>query len=630
MSEELPQNYEFGPFRLDPSKQLLFRDGIPVSLTPKLFDTLRALVERHGEQITKDELMKAVWGDSIVEETNLTTNVSNLRRLLGEKKNDHHYILTIPGEGYRFVAQVKRVSLESVEGLVHERTLTRVTIEEPTVSSGLNYRRQLILASVALIVLVVAGYVLYRNRAQPLPGSSELSIKSIAVLPFKPLVEQNRDDLLELGIADSLITRLSSLKHVEVRPISAVRGYTRLDQDVRTAGSELRVDAVLDGSIQKSGERIKVTVRLLNLNTGEQLWSDSFDEKFNDLFRVQESISIQVAGAIAKVTAGEKQLLAKRYTDNFEAYNLYTRGRFFWHKRSAEAVTKSIECFQQAIARDPNYALAYAGLADAYAVSPGLTKASTLDSYAKAKAFALKAIELDNQLTEPYVTLAALAADNWEWAEAEKQFKRAIELNPNYATAHQWYGEYLVHIGRLDEASSEFNRAHELDPTSVIINVLIGQHLYFQRRYDEAIHQYQLTLELDPNFATAHWLLGLAYLEKSMTEAAVSSLQKALDLSGGSSNLMALLAAAYGRSGNRTVAHDLINNLSAQPVAEGERARNWAIFYTGVGDKEKAFEWLEKALAERSELLLFMRVDPFFDSLRSDPRFGELLRRVGP
>jgi serine/threonine-protein kinase len=495
----------------------------------------------------------------------------------------------------------------------------------------------LAIASVALVGIAAAFYFARPRPAGTAETATRPAMKSIAVLPFKPLIAGSRDEALEMGMADTLITRLSNIKQIIVRPTSAVRKYGGLEQDPIAAGREQKVDAVLDGNIQKSGEQIRVTVRLVNVADGQQLWIDTFDEKFTDIFALQDSISERVAAALAvKLTGEETELVRKRYTNNPEAYQLYVRGRYLWNKRTAEALTKAIEYFNQAIEKDPNYALAYAGLADGYAVSPersaagGMTFKQRSEQFLQmAKAAAQKALEIDEQLPEAHTTLASLAADNWDWAEADRLFKRAFELNPNYATAHQWYGEYLVHVGRLDEALQEFKRAQELDPTSLIINSLLGQTLYLERRYDEAIDQCQKTLEMDSNFINAHWMLGMAYEQKAMHEEAKSEFEKAVNLSGGATNLLALLGVSYARSGNESEAQNVLDKLNALIKQKRAHPHDLAMIYTGLGDRDRAFEWLEKAYEDHSWVMLYLKVDPFFDPLRSDPRFADLLRRMG-
>ena len=634
MNDPAGKIFEFGPFRLDSGERVLLRDGKPVALTLKAFGVLLLLVENSGHIVEKNRLMDHVWAGTFVEEGNLKATVSMLRKALADNQGNCGYIETVARRGYRFVSPVREVVDESTDVVVHERTRQSIIIDEPqSVSDRWGNKRPLyLMLGASLVVLGILALVFsLRSRSQPTALQvSNPVIKSIAVLPFKPIVAETADESLELGLADTLISRLNRQRHVTVRPTSAIRRYAGLDQEPVAAGRELRVDAVLDGSIQKSGENVRVTVRLISVASGEQLWADIFDQKSTDIFVVQDSIARQVIQAITTLSKTESEVVARRDTQNYEAYTLYMKGRYFWNKRTQGGLKKSIHYFNQAIAQDPNYALAYAGLADAYVVLPGHTDASMSETHPQARAYALRALHIDSQLPEAHVTLATIAADHWHWEEADRQFKQAIELNPNYAVAHQWYGEYLVHAGRLDDALRELKLAQQLDPTSPIISVLVGQVLYFQRRYDDAIRQYELTLEFDRDFDTAHWLLGVAFMQKSMHEAAISSFEKAAKLSGNARRFTALVAAAHARSGKPGVALSIANKLNVKVHQKGTIAREMAIIYTALGDKNKAFEWLEKAYDVRSDLMLFLRVDPFFDPLRSDARFSDLLRRVGP
>ena len=627
MRHENPTIYEFGPFRLDASKRLLFRDGELVTVTPKLFETLRALVERAGEPLSKDDLMQEVWGETIVEETNLTSNVSNLRKLLGEKKNEHQYILTIPGEGYRFVAPVTTVSSDTVGVVVRESVRTKLTVQETSeLRPGINRSRLIIVVALATLLIIISSYFLFGRRTTPTAVGTR-SFKSIAVLPFKPLVPGDRDDSLEMGITDDLITRLNRLRGLEVRQIGAVRRYAGLEQDALSAGRQQKVDVVLDGSIQRAGDRIRVNARLMNVATGAQIWAGKFDQKYNDIFAVQDSISSQLAESIINLTLREKQLISMHYTESVEANRLYHLGRFHWNKRSSESLMKAIEYFNQAIEKDPTYALAYSALADTYIVLPSYTGASIEDTHEKAKGYSLKAIDLDSELPEPYVTLASIESDYWRWEEAGKKFKQALELNPNYSTAYQWYGEYLTHIGRVEEARSAFQRALELDPTSLAINELFAESLYQTRRYDEAIDQCQRTLELDQNFEPAHKTLGMIYQQKAMHEESKSAFQKALDLSGGASRYLAFLGTAHAKSGNMKEAESVLEKLKKMLIEKRATSSEMAVIYTGMRNTSRAFEWLEKAYADRSPAVLYL-ADPFYDDLRSHDLFKDLERRV--
>ena len=638
MTTKTKQIYEFGVFQVDAAERVLLRDGRPVPLPPKAFEVLLQLVENGGHIVAKDDLLNRVWADTFVEEGNLKVTVSLLRKALEDGADERRYIETVPRRGYRFVASVREVSREPEKLVVQERTRASVTIEESEVieepeavkalAAAKGKRRigvRAAVAAVAAVALAVVGIYFWMNR--PAPGAG---MKSIAVLPFKPLVAESRDELLEIGIADTLITRLSNLRAVIIRPISAVRRYGGLEQDPVAAGRALQVESILDGHIQRAGERVRVTVRLVRVEDGSPLWAAQFDENISDLFAVQDSISRRVADAVAvRLSPEEQGRLSKHDTNSSEAYQLYVQGRFLWNKRTGEALWKAIDYFNQAIEKDPNYALAYVGIADAYTVLPGYGRVPIAETLPKAKAAALKALELDSGLPEAHTTLASLSADEWNWAEADWRFKRALELNPNYPTAHQWYGEYLTHIGRLDEALYELQRAQELDPTSIIIKCLVGQTFYLLRRYDEAIEHLKKSLEMDANFVGTHWFLGMSYAQKAMYEESRAEFEKAVTLSNGATNLLALFGVAQARVGNQTAAQSILDKLKALVKQKQARPADLAAIYTGLGDSERAFEWLEKAYEERADLMFYLQIDPFFDALRTDPRFADLIARAG-
>jgi len=475
-----------------------------------------------------------------------------------------------------------------------------------------------------LIVIGAGLYLLVNNkRADKVAGPSE---QSIAVLPFKPLATGPRDESLEMGIADSLITRLSAINDLNVRPLSAVRKYAD-QQDPINAGREQQTATVVDGSIQRVGNRVRVTVRLIRVSDGRQLWASQFDENFIDILAVEDSISGQVAAALAvKLTGTEKELLTKHYTEDAEAYALYLKGRYFWNKRTAEAVAKSINYFNDAIRRDQQYALAYVGLADAYLVLPNFSESQPKEMLPKAREAAQAALRLDNSLPEAHTTLAAISADfDWNWIEAESQFKQAIQMNPNYATAHQWYGEYLDHAGRQEDAIKELTKAQQLDPLSLIINTSLGQAYYDSRQYDQAIAQLRKALDLDSTFVNAHLHLGLVYLQKKMYAQSIVELQKAKTGSGDAPNIIALLGVVEWVSGNRVEGQTVFERLEHQ----GAEARDMAIIYTGIGDKDHALTSLEKAYQDHSWLVLLLKSDPYFDVLRSDARFQDLIAKIG-
>jgi TolB-like protein/DNA-binding winged helix-turn-helix (wHTH) protein/lipopolysaccharide biosynthesis regulator YciM len=634
--------YEFGPFSLDTAELVLHKYGQPLALTPKAIDVLLLLVEHHGRVVAKGELMDRVWADSFVEEGNLKATISMIRKVLDEGTDERSYIETVAKRGYRFVAEVKAVTKGQAGPARFAQTESTPILEEersagvqdppkalPMSQSNRPIARRLMICFVVL-ALGSAGYYLLRRPGEPAAGA----VKSIAVLPFKPLAESSGDEYLELGMADTLITRLSNIKQIIVRPTSAVRKYKGLEQDSLAAGRELQVESVLEGNIQKLNDRVRVTVRLVRVADGSPLWADQFDEKLTDIFAVQDAISKKVVGALElRLSNEEKEQMGKRYTANNEAYQLYLAGRYFWNKRDLEGIKKAVEYFQQAIQLDPNYALAYTGLADACIVSP--YPFPRRESLARAKDAATKALELDDRLAEAHTSFASVIQDyDWNFSGAEKEYRRALELNPNYATAHQWYAEYLTMRGRTDEALIEMQRAQMLDPQSIMINRDIGLVLFHARQYDQAIEHLHKTVEMDPTLFQASDILGRAYEQKGRFEEAIAVFEKERVLAGGSSpqieaRTAASLKTAYATAGARGYWQKWLD-LSKEDLRKGQvESITLAELYATLGDRDQAFAWLEKAYEKHAQQLPWITVNPYFDGLRQDPRYADLLRRIG-
>jgi TolB-like protein len=598
MTKQAKPFFEFGPFRLDPAEYRLLRQGEPVPLMPKAFELLLVLVRNRGRLLEKAELMKAVWPDAIVEEANLALNISLLRKALGQSPTGPTYIETVPRRGYRFLADVREVS-------------------ETTSDCGLRISD-------------------LGSNAPPLSRSSSLDSSSstptvLAVLPFVVIGEGEQDDYLGLGLADALITRLSNLRQLIVRPTSAVRKLAGSACDPMQAGRELKVESVLEGSIRRAGERIRVTVQLVRVEDESSLWAERFDEQFTDIFAVEDSISEQVARALMlQLNAQEKQRLAKRSTSNAAAYQAYLQGRTYWNKRTEDTLKRSLESFHQAIAHDPGYALAYAGLADAYVVLGSYNYLPPREAFPKATAAAERALLLDEALAEAHASLAhAQLYHEWNWVGAEREYRRAIGLSPNYATGHLWYGLYLTYRGLFDRALDEIRRAQELDLLSLIHHVAEGLVFYYARRYDQTVERCGRALDVDPQFAQAHFWLGMAYERMGRYEQAIAELQTAGALPGSDLVMRAVLGHAYAVAGQRDEAQKILDELAE---AGGERSLDpyhLVLIHTGLNATDCAFEWLRKAGDERSALLVRLGVEPKLDGLRSDPRFADLLRRVG-
>jgi DNA-binding winged helix-turn-helix (wHTH) protein/tetratricopeptide (TPR) repeat protein len=577
--------YEFGPFRLDTEERVLLRDGQQVPLTLKAFDVLLMLVENSGHIVEKDQLMNRVWAGRFVEEGNLKVTVSMLRKALEENNGGTRYVETVPRRGYRFASEVK----------------------------------------------IVGGLFLLRDRTQSfVPAAGSAPIKSIAVLPFKPLVADTRDESLELGMADTLITRLSGLKEIVVRPTSAVRHYAGLEQDAIAAGREQRVDAVLDGSLQRSGERLRVTVRFLRIADGQTLWTERFDDNFTDIFAVQDRVSEKVAGALALKLGGEERArLRKHDTHSSEAYELYLKGRYFWDKFTLADHQKATEYFNQAIAKDPGYAVAYAGLADTYGASATNGWLPPHEAYPKAKLTVQKALSLDDTLAEAHANLGALFMFyDMDWVSAEREYRRAIELNPDYEGTYGVYSYLLCALGRPDEGVEKARRGLEANPLSGALANDLALAYYQARRYDEAIKQYQKQLDMEPARAEALLGLGVVYEQKGMYEQAINEYQRAIKSLGRTSPVLAQLGRAYALSGKRTEAINVVREFKEIAKQSFRGSYDSAIFYTGLGERDKAFEQLNKAYEERSGWIIYLKVEPQFDSLRTDPRYVPLLKRI--
>ncbi len=506
---------------------------------------------------------------------------------------------------------------------------------------GRKFPRRAVIAFLCVMALAVAGlaFAIYQSRPQQAPTSTQnelerpqaaTSIRSMAVLPFKPLVPSSRDESLEMGMADTLIHRLSNIRQLTVRPLSAVRQYARLEQDAVAAGREQKVDAVLDGNIQRAGEKIRVTVRLVRVADGGEMWSEQFDENLKDIFALQDSVSEKVARQLAvTLTVEERELLTKRHTGDVEAYRLYMSARYHLNRLTDDGFRKALDYFQGAVERDPDYALAHAGLADAFNALGGFNALPPKESFPKAKQAALKALELDEHLAEAHISLANVEFFYyWNPLGAEDNFQSALKINPSSSDSHQMYGFYLAARGRFDEALGEMQRAQELEPVSIVGITGMGEVFHLARRHDEAIAVFRKALEMDPNFGFAYWGLGRAYTEKGMYDEAIVAFQKAIPLSGDSPDEPADLARAYARSGRQAKARVIIGELKEQSKKRYVGSTTFASIYGALGEKDEAFVWLEKAYQARSDTLLYLMVDPMYDNLRSDPRFSDLVRRL--
>jgi TolB-like protein/Flp pilus assembly protein TadD len=497
--------------------------------------------------------------------------------------------------------------------------------------------RKIIAVTIVLAVIATGLFIFQfirgKSTSSVAPGTPTGTNKSIAVLPFDNLSRDPDNAYFCEGVQDEILTRLAKVADLKVISRTSTQQFKSAPNDLREIAKQLGVAHILEGSVQKASDQVRVNVQLVNALTDAHLWAETYDRKLTDIFTVETEIAKAIADTLqARLSGSEQHAIAARPTENTEAHQLYLKGRFFWNKRTGTDLRKSIEYFEQAIAKDPNYALAYAGVADGYVLLPGYTGGSPRDCYPKAKAAAKKALELDDTLAEAHTTLAiAIWSYEFDFTQANREFQRAIELNPNYATAHQQYGNItLSAVGRFDDAIAEGKRGVELDPLSLVINSDLGVDYLYARRYDEAIAQFRRTLELDPGYYFAYLMLGQAFEAKGDHDAAIAEYQKARALNDDPS-VLGVLAHAYAASGNKTEALKILDQLKELSKQRYVAAYSFALAYLGLGDKEEALRWLEQSYQDRAGSDVgWIRVDPLLDPLRGDSRFEALAEKIVP
>jgi len=511
-----------------------------------------------------------------------------------------------------------------------ERVLTGrkpFTSKEITVKFSL--KKLLVPSLVTVALIVIAIVILWRVIPRKAATSARSARHSIAVLPFEDLSQAKSYESLCDGISETLINALTNIEGLWVPARTSAFFFKGKTLDVREIGQKLGVENVLDGSVQAAGDNLRVTARISNTQDGRQVWSEIYNRKMADIFAIQDDLAKAIVTVLKIKLLGDKGgPLVKNYTENLQAYNLYLQGRYFWKKRTAEDIKKAIDYFNQAVALDPKYTLAYVGLADCYLLLAQYGRSPIKDVLPKARTAVLKALEIDETLAEAHTSLAMIMKTDWDWENAEKEFKRAIELNPNYTTAHQWYNILLKDMGRLDEATIEIKQALELDPLSLIINVNLGVLSYLKREYDKAIQQHLKTLELDQNFAQGRLRLGECYRQRGMLKEAIAEFQKARTLFGNSPYGLGELGNVYALAGKRDEAIDVLTNL--EELLKQGYSVNYDIAYIhfGLGDRDKAFEYLERAYEQKENGMESLKVDPSLDNLRSDPRYKSLIKRM--
>ncbi len=571
------RQYEFGQYRLDTEARLLFRKGERVVLTPKAVDLLIALVAAEGKPIGKEDLLQKVWPETVVEEGSLTSHISLLRKALGEGHNDPQFIETIPKRGYRFVCP-----LMHLPGLVADAGAGRMML---------------------------------------------------VVLPFENLSGGKRHDYFSEGLTEEMITQLARLSpdHLGVIARTSAMQYKSTNKSVQQIGRELGVSHLLEGSVRRAADRVRIAAQLIRVSDETHLWADSYERNLHDILALQVEVARAIARAIQiKLTVSQQRRLDldKLRSIDPRTHELYLRGRHLWNKRTEDGMRKGIQSFEQALERDPNYAAAYDGVSDAYTMLACRGVMRSTEAFHKAKMAARQALQIDPELGEAYASLAHVRLHDWDWVGLEEDFKRALELNPGHAIAWYWYAEYLMAMGRVDESIATARNAQQMDPVNPLLSASLGMILYIGRRYDESIAELSRALEMDASHFLLHFRLGLVYLQKGMQEA-VDEMGRAVELSGRSTESLIGLAQAHGAAGDKATMTTIMDELVQHSAERYFSPYDMARAYSSLKDEEKTFFWLKKAYDEHNPDLIELKMEPSFDGLRSDARFVQLLRRIG-
>jgi TolB-like protein/DNA-binding winged helix-turn-helix (wHTH) protein/Tfp pilus assembly protein PilF len=631
MAIESTATYGFGPFQLDLADRVLRRDGKPIALTPKAFEVLCLLVEHHGFALTKEEMMRQIWPDSFVAESNLAQHIFQLRKALGDNPNDDAFIETLPRRGYRFTADVKRVDSASKDrssGAAPQHG--RATFDEARVTAG---RRGVWVTAAALAALSACAMGVYFAMRPPSYQSTGKIM--LAVLPFENLSGDPQQDYFSDGLTEEMIAQLGNLEPNRLAVIARTSAmqYKDSHKDAREIGRELGVDFILEGSVRREGDRVRITAQLVRTKDQTHIWANSYDRSLHDILTLQNDVSSAIAAEIRlNLTPEPSAQLAGTPPRDPEAYESYLEGRYFWNKRSEAGYLKAIEYFQQAIARDPKYARAYAGLADAYALLGSLPFAEMprKEAMAKAKAAALTALQLDETLAEAHTSLAFVRMHyDWDWSGSRTEFERALELDPNYATAHEWYSIWFTAQGRTDRALEQLEFAQRADPLSLIIRTDTSEILGYARRYDESKREAEGALELDPTFMLAYISLADAQMDEKNYRAAIANIQKGLATNDRNAWLLSRLGVAYALAGNRNQSEEILQGLLKDVKNRNGLAFNIAQIYAVLGENDQTFTWLDKAYQYREGALILLSSRAEFEAVHQDPRYVDLIRRLG-
>ena len=619
----------FGPFEVDVVSGELRRQGLKIRLQDQPFRLLVLLLDHAGDVVTREKVRETLWpADRYVDfDHSLNTAVRKLREALGDSAETPRYVETIARRGYRFIAPVAPLPAASVVPST-EAAATPAPPPPPAYA-----RRRAILTIVAVICAAsLAAYWMVRHN-----GPSEAGRRvTLAVLPFDNLSGDPDQEYLSDGMTEEMITQLGRLEPDRMRVLarSSTWKYKRAERDIGRLRRELGADYVLEGSVRRSGDRVRITAQLVQVADQSQVWAKTYERDLSDVLILQSEVAEALARTIAvKLTPDAQARLARARPIRPEAYQDYLRGRFFWNRKTEASLKQALGYFQKAIAADPGYAAAYSGLADSYSslgassVVGGLPPRQAMP---EAKAAALKALQIDGTSAEAHASLANVhLLYEWDLPASEKEFRRAIELDPNYTTAHHWYSHCLLLLGRNEESLAESRRALELEPLQLVVGIHLGWHYFYARQYDQAIEQFQKTLELDPAFPQARRYAAWAYLQKGMHTEAIAALRAALDSREQDPEIQGELGHALAVAGRRAEARAMLESLGRLAAARYVSPYSVALIHAGLGDRDQAFAWLDKAYSERSDYMPYLALEPMLDSLRSDRRFTALVERVG-
>ncbi len=622
-SSSAPRIVRFGVFEFNRESGELRKHGFRIKLQGQPVHLLGMLLERPGEVVSREELQKRLWqSDTFVDfEHSLNAAIKRLRAALGDSADSPRFIETLARRGYRFIAPLTRVEAPS------ERAAPEPLPAQPAPGVGRASRLAAVIASGVVLAAAAAliGSGALRNR------TTSGSIRSLAVLPLANLSGDRDQDYFVDGMTDALRQNLESIHALRIISRTSSVHYRGSNKSLPEIARELGVEAAVEGSVLRSGDRVRITVELVEASTERHLWGNSYERDLKDVFGVQSQVAGEIAGEIrVSLTPHDRARLARTYAPNPDAYLAYAKGRFLWNRRTEQDMIKAIARFQEAIEKDRDYALAYDGMADCWVALGWYAYLSPSETFPHAREAVNRALSLDDSLSEAHTSLAFVSVYyDRDWEKAEREFRRSIELNPNYANGHHWYAEFLSLAGRHEEAIAQAERARELDPISTIINTWVGSRYFFARQYDKAIEQYRNAVEMDPAFVPVHLVLGRAYEQKQMYREAIVEMQKAVSLSGGSPVYLAALAHAYGAAGRRPDAQRSLQALRKLSKETYVSPVDLAVAYLGLGQTDSALALLEQGMEERSPRIAFLGVDPDFDGLRSDTRFQRLITRIG-